>query len=104
MEKIDKLEKKIDKLAIHNSFGDSWLDIPKVCAILKISKRTLQTYRDNGILSFSQHGTKIYFKTSDIQKYLEDNYKPAFKNDKNINYDKNEISKITSKYKKKQKN
>ena len=60
LEKIDKLEKKIDNLATHNSFEDSWLDIPKVCAILKISKRTLQTYRDNGILSFSQHGTKIY--------------------------------------------
>ena len=85
---IEELDKKIDKLNKQNPLEDSWLDIQEVCAILKISKRTLQSYRDNGILSFSQHGTKIYFKASDIQKYLEDNYKPAFKNDKSISYAK----------------
>ena len=85
---IEGLDKKIEKLAKQNPLEETWLDIEEVCVILKISKRTLQTYRDNGILSFSQHGTKIYFKASDIQKYLEDNYKPAFKNNKNINYAK----------------
>ena len=83
---IEELDKKIDKISKQNPLEDAWLDIQEVCTILKISKRTLQTYRDNGILSFSQHGTKIYFKAGDIQKYLEDNYKPAFKNNKNISY------------------
>ena len=35
--------------------GD-WLDNDEVCRNLKISKRTLQTLRDNGTLAYSQKG------------------------------------------------
>ncbi|TSA33571.1 MAG: DNA-binding protein, partial [Porphyromonadaceae bacterium] len=33
--------------------------------LLKISSRTLQSYRDNGILPFSKMGGKVFFKRSD---------------------------------------
>ena len=39
-----------------------WLSSDDVCRILRISKRTLQNYRDNRILPFSQVGRKIYYK------------------------------------------
>jgi hypothetical protein len=51
-----------------------WLDISEACLLLKISKRTLQSYRDNQILSFSQIGGKIYFKASDIENLLNSHY------------------------------
>lgn len=51
-----------------------WLDINETCKILKISKRTLQSYRDNNMLSYSQIIGKIYFKVSDIEQFLNDNY------------------------------
>jgi len=57
---------------------DRWLDIQDVCELLHISKRTLQSYRDKGILPFSQVGAKIYYKANDIQKHLEKHYKPTF--------------------------
>ncbi|NOU62289.1 helix-turn-helix domain-containing protein [Marinifilum caeruleilacunae] len=57
---------------------ERWLDNQEVCHVLNISKRTLQTYRDNGLLAFSQYQAKIYYKASDIEKFLESNYNEAF--------------------------
>jgi hypothetical protein len=47
-----------------------WLDNQDVCTILNISKRTLQTYRDNGTLPFTQIDRKIYYKPTDIEFLL----------------------------------
>jgi excisionase family DNA binding protein len=51
-----------------------WLSNDDVCFLLRISKRTLQTYRDQGTLPFAQIGRKIYYKASDIEAYLESHY------------------------------
>jgi MerR family transcriptional regulator, repressor of the yfmOP operon len=51
-----------------------WLSSEEVCRLLMISKRTLQTYRDRGILPFAQIGRKIYYKVSDIDDYLDQHY------------------------------
>lgn len=51
-----------------------WADTDKTCKLLNISPRTLQKYRDDGILPFSCIGGKKYFKISDIQDILERNY------------------------------
>jgi excisionase family DNA binding protein len=37
---------------------------------LQVSKRSLQRYRDQGLLGFSQIGDKIYFKPSDLETFL----------------------------------
>ena len=47
-----------------------WLDNESVCKLLHISKRTLQSYRDNGIIPFSQIGHKCYYKASDIEQMI----------------------------------
>jgi hypothetical protein len=51
-----------------------WLDNQDVMQALHISPRTLQTLRSNGILPFSRIGNKIYYRRSDIQRILQDNY------------------------------
>ena len=38
------------------------------------SQKTAQTWRDTGVVSFSQIGNKIYYRISDIQQLLNDNY------------------------------
>lgn len=72
------MEIKIIKDKISNSDSaindDKWLSNPDVLKQLRISKRTLQTLRDTGKLKFSKSGGKIYYKQSDIKKYLELNY------------------------------
>lgn len=52
----------------------------EVSELLKISRRTLQDYRDQGIISYIQLGGKILYRESDLQKLLEQNYYPAWKN------------------------
>lgn len=59
--------------------SDRWLDNDETAAILKVSKRTLQTYRDSGEISFSQTGSKIYYRHSDIEEFLQRHYRKAFK-------------------------
>ena len=47
--------------------------------LMKISKRTAQTWRDEGKISFSQVGNKIYYKLSDVEKLLTEHYNKSFK-------------------------
>jgi len=75
MKRLDEIEELLDTLSDKKRpLDDIWLDIQEVCVLLKISTRTLQSYRDNRKLSYSQISGKIYFKASDIQKHLEKNY------------------------------
>jgi hypothetical protein len=46
---------------------------------MKISKRTAQTWRDEGKISFSQVGNKIYYKLSDVEVLLNQHYVKSFK-------------------------
>jgi excisionase family DNA binding protein len=55
-----------------------WLSSDDVCNLLQVSKRTLQNYRDRGIIPFSQIGRKIYYKASDIEEYLSNHYIRAY--------------------------
>ena len=47
-----------------------WPDNQDVCRLLNISSRTLQTLRDNGMLTKTQISHKIYYKPEDVQKIL----------------------------------
>jgi hypothetical protein len=58
---------------------DTFLDNQEFLQLMNISKRTAQTWRDEGIISFSQVGSKIYYRMSDVQKLLDSNYRKAFK-------------------------
>ena len=45
--------------------------------MLKISRRCLQDYRDQGRIPYIQLGGKILYRQSDIEKLLEENYHAA---------------------------
>lgn len=47
-----------------------WLDNQDVCQLLNISKRTLQTLRDNGSLAYTQISHKAYYRPEDVQKIV----------------------------------
>lgn len=49
-----------------------WLDNQDVCQLLGISKRTLQSYRDNGTLPYSQIGNKMFYNPADVEKVLNE--------------------------------
>ncbi|GAB3309539.1 helix-turn-helix domain-containing protein [Hymenobacter humi] len=47
-----------------------WLDNAQAQGLLKVSKRTLQAWRDKGLLGFSQIGSKIYYSRPEIDRFL----------------------------------
>ncbi|THF52961.1 helix-turn-helix domain-containing protein [Flavobacterium supellecticarium] len=55
--------------------GEIYLTGDQVCAMLHISRRTLQQYRDDGLIPFIKLERKILFRETDIVKVLEENYK-----------------------------
>lgn len=50
---------------------ENWLDNQEVCLMMNITKRTLQTYKDKGILSYSRLNRKNYYKLSDVMALME---------------------------------
>ena len=59
--------------------GERFLTDREVSARLKVSRRTLQDYRNNGVVSYYQLGGKILYKESDIESMLAANYREAFR-------------------------
>lgn len=53
---------------------DIFFDNQEFMQLMNISKRTAQEWRNKKIILFSQVGNKIYYRLSDIQKLLNDNY------------------------------
>ena len=60
--------------AVKKKFGivekEKWMDAQEVCLALNISKRTLQSYREYGIIPCSFIGGKYNDKESDLVKVL----------------------------------
>ena len=71
--KFEAFAQRVETMCTHS--GDKsmqkWLDNQEVCQLLNISKRTLQTYRDNGTLPYSQIGHKIFYRPDDVQQMFE---------------------------------
>jgi len=62
-----KLNEKIDP-------EDVFFDNQEFMKLMNISKRTAQEWRNKKVINCSQVGNKIYYRLSDIQKLLNDNY------------------------------
>lgn len=67
-------ELKAEKVKNSKKLCDNWFDNQDVMELLKISPRTLQNMRDTKVLPYSKVGGKIYYKASDVEKILNDNY------------------------------
>ena len=52
-----------------------WINNDQFCEALKISKRSAQNYRDQGMIPFSVVGGKVYYKLKDVEELLNSNYK-----------------------------
>ncbi len=80
--RLDVLNKRLEEK--QKSPTETFLDNQEFLQLMNISKRTAQTWRDEGKISFSQIGSKIYYRMSDVQKLLDKNYKAAFSNKRKL--------------------
>lgn len=71
MKYLIKMLHEKSKNLIAQSAKSEWLDSQDVTILLDISPRTLQSYRDRGVLAYSQIGQKCYYKLSDVKALLE---------------------------------
>ena len=70
-ERFRQFAQRVNSLCRPQNKGlKKWLDNQEVCVRLNISKRTLQTYRDNGTLPYSQINHKMYYKPEDVERVL----------------------------------
>ncbi len=77
LERFEAMEDKFHEISTMASapLGERWLDIDTICKELNLSKKTLQSYRDEYRIPYSVVRQKIYFKASDINKFLMKHYK-----------------------------
>ena len=59
--------------------GERFFTDKEVSARLKVSRRTLQDYRNEGQIPYIQLGGKIFYRESDIEKMLLDGYRSAYR-------------------------
>ena len=50
-----------------NQINKQWLTKHEVCKLLRISERSLHTYRRNGEIPYTTIGSKIFYRVSDIK-------------------------------------
>ena len=82
-EQFDQLIAKIDDIneRLQNTNPkrtETYLNNKQFMEMLDVSLRTVQTWRDEGKITFSQVGNKIYYKLSDVEKFIQDYRNAAF--------------------------
>ena len=78
---LDRIAKDAAMVADENQpllGGEHYLTDWELSKRLKISRRTLQDYRNNGILPYRQLGGKILYRESDIEQVLQSCYRGKF--------------------------
>lgn len=83
MHRFDKQDKKLDKMSERRNMldGEYLLDNQDLCQLLNVSKRTLQRYRSSGELPFQTVYHKTFYKESDVQTFIRENFNKNLKSD-----------------------
>ncbi|MBC5839301.1 helix-turn-helix domain-containing protein [Flavobacterium muglaense] len=81
-ENLLKIEKRLDELTSLVSkkqeriFDKVIIDNDEFQRLFKISPGTAANWREKGLIAYSQINNKIVYKIEDINKMLDDNYRP----------------------------
>lgn len=59
--------------------GERYYTDKELAVKLKVSRRSLQDYRNNGILPYTRIGGRILYRASDIERTLMDEYREAYR-------------------------
>lgn len=71
---INNIKKELQSVGQPTDLKSKWMTGIEVGHALGMSAKTLQRLRQCGALPFSKVHGKIYFKRSDVEQMLEDNY------------------------------
>ncbi|MCD7902154.1 MAG: helix-turn-helix domain-containing protein [Bacteroides sp.] len=76
LERFDRLDNNLDGISSRYNFleGERLLDNHDLCELLHVSKRTLQRYRTSGELPYQTIYHKTYYKESDVEVFIRNNF------------------------------
>ena len=77
MGSLDRLLDNVEHLTAN--YRPRFFTDKEVSARLKVSRRTLQDYRNEGRIAYIQLGGKILYRESDIERMLNDGYRSAYR-------------------------
>jgi excisionase family DNA binding protein len=79
---LDRLSAAMEKLFTSRKptlHGESYYTDEELSKKLKLSRRSLQDYRNEGRIPYIKLGGKILYRSSDIEKLLEEGYRDKFR-------------------------
>lgn len=79
---LEDLSKRVEKIRDNNKpslDGERYYTDKELAVKLKVSRRSLQDYRNNGILPYTRIGGRILYRASDIGRTLMDGYREAYR-------------------------
>ena len=79
---LDRLSMAMERLFVSKKptlNGESFYTDEELSKKLKLSRRSLQDYRNEGRIPHIKLGGKILYRSSDIEKLLEDGYRDKFR-------------------------
>jgi len=76
IKRLDQIDKKISAKQI--SVDTIIYDNADLVKLLKISVRTLISWRAEGKIDFSQVNSKIFYTKKNLDDFLQKHYKPSF--------------------------
>ena len=82
LEKMNRLMENMESLAENYKpvlGGERFWTDKELSAMLKISRRSLQDYRNEGRIPYIQLGGKILYRESDIEQILKNGYRKAYR-------------------------
>jgi len=76
--KLEVIDSKLESIKKEETLNKKVLTSKEAALALRVTTRTLQTYRDQGIIPFFQFGREVRYHAEDIQLFLMDHYvKPS---------------------------
>ena len=79
---LENLSKRVEKIRDNSKpslDGERYYTDKELAVKLKVSRRSLQDYRNNSILPYTQIGGRILYRASDIERTLMNGYREAYR-------------------------
>ena len=81
-QRLDDIEENVRSLSLNRKpvlNGECYLTDQELSERLKVSRRTLQTYRNEGRIPYVPLGGKVLYRESDVERMLQEGYRKAWR-------------------------
>ncbi len=68
---LEEIKSQVKKITVPN---EAFMDNKQFTKLMNISARTAHAWRKEGKIGYSKEGKKIYYRLSDIGKFLDDHH------------------------------